>query len=131
MLCCTRYGNVMCSRGSVIPLFIAGMLSSENDLYVTLAVSVLLTVVALGVKIIVNTSVIWGSMDKLLEEGDYTRMNKKLSKYDGIYWMIMTAIYLAASFLTMRWDRTWIIWPVAGVLFAAYRELIKSRIGRY
>ena len=116
---------------SVIPLFIAGMLSSENDLYVTLAVSVLLTVVALGVKIIVNTSVIWGSMDKLLEEGDYTRMNKKLSKYDGIYWMIMTAIYLAASFLTMRWDRTWIIWPVAGVLFAAYRELIKSRIGRY
>ena len=79
-------------------------------------------------KIIVNTSVIWGSMDKLLEEGDYTRMNKKLSKYDGIYWMIMTAIYLAASFLTMRWDRTWIIWPVAGVLFAAYRELIKSRI---
>ena len=22
MICCTRYGNVMCSRGSVIPLFI-------------------------------------------------------------------------------------------------------------
>jgi hypothetical protein len=123
--------GIMLCVASVIPLFIAGMLSSENDLYVTLAVSVLLTVVALGVKIIVNTSVIWGSMDKLLEEGDYTRMNKKLSKYDGIYWMIMTAIYLAASFLTMRWDRTWIIWPVAGVLFAAYRELIKSRIGRY
>ena len=22
VICCTRYGNVMCSRGSVIPLFI-------------------------------------------------------------------------------------------------------------
>ncbi len=29
MLCCTRYGNVMCSRGSVIPLFIERIKSGE------------------------------------------------------------------------------------------------------
>lgn len=34
MICCTRYGNVMCSRGSVIPLFIE-QIRSERPLTVT------------------------------------------------------------------------------------------------
>lgn len=33
-ICCTRYGNVMCSRGSVIPLFINQILSGK-DLTIT------------------------------------------------------------------------------------------------
>ena len=33
----------------------------------------------------------------------------------GVYWSAWTVIYLAVSFLTKRWDMTWIIWPVAGV----------------
>lgn len=34
MICCTRYGNVMCSRGSVIPLFI-GQIKAGKPLTVT------------------------------------------------------------------------------------------------
>ncbi len=34
MICCTRYGNVMCSRGSVIPLFI-DQIKEGKDLTVT------------------------------------------------------------------------------------------------
>lgn len=34
MICCTRYGNVMCSRGSVIPLFI-DQIKTGNPLTVT------------------------------------------------------------------------------------------------
>lgn len=33
-ICCTRYGNVMCSRGSVIPLFIS-QIKDGKDLTVT------------------------------------------------------------------------------------------------
>ena len=88
--------------------------------------TLLLVLVALGVKLIVLTCMIEGGFQKLLEEGDYTRANKRLSKYDGIYWAIVLAIYLGWSFVTMRWEFTWIVWPVAGVLFAAYREIIKA-----
>ena len=88
-------------------------------------VGILLILCAIGVKIIVLTCIRKGGMDKLMEEGDYTRLNKKIGKYDGIYWAIVTAIYLAWSFVSQRWDFTWIVWPVAGVLFAAYHEILK------
>ena len=42
-----------------------------------------------------------------------------------IYWCLVTAAYLAWSFITMAWDRTWIVWPVAGVLFAAVVGIIR------
>ena len=29
VICCTRYGNVMCSRGSVIPLFVEQIKSGK------------------------------------------------------------------------------------------------------
>ena len=86
----------------------------------------MLAVIAVGVKMIVKTSILWGGMDKLLEEGDYTRLNKKASRYDGIYWAIATAIYLGWSFMSNRWDITWLVWPVAGVLFVAYHEIMRA-----
>ena len=95
---------------------------------ISVCTGLLLVLVAIGVKLIVKTSTIKGGMDKLLEEGDYTPIEKKVSRYDGIYWTIITAAYLAYSFITMDWGRSWIIWPVAGVLFALYRAIIKAKM---
>ena len=64
-------------------------------------------------------------VDKLLEEGDYIRLNKKVGEWDGIYWAIATAIYLGWSVITMNLQMTWIVWPIAGVIFAAYKEVIR------
>ena len=89
-------------------------------------VIVLLIMVAAGVKMIVLTCIRKGGYDKLLEEGDYTRLDKKASRYDGIYWAIATAVYLGWSFITMNWQFTWIVWPVAGVLYAAFHEIMKA-----
>ena len=47
-----------------------------------------------------------------------------MESISGFYWTIVTAIYLAWSFVTGRWGSTWIIWPVAGVLFASLRVLL-------
>ena len=72
------------------------------------------------------TCVRQGGYDKLLEEGDYTRLSKKSGKFDGIYWAVALAVYLGWSFVTNRWDMTWIVWPIAGVLFVAYHEIAKA-----
>lgn len=37
----------------------------------------------------------------------------------SIYWPLVTAVFLAWSFIGDAWDRSWIIWPICGVLFAA------------
>ena len=96
-----------------------------SDGWVVFGVALLLCLVALGVKFLVLTGMKQGGFQKLLEEGDYTRLNKKASKWDGIYWGIVLAIYLGWSFISMRWDFTWIVWPIGGVLFAAYKEVMK------
>ena len=112
---------------SVIPVFFLVLLPEDAGIEAA-ATGLLLCMIAVGVRLIVKTCIIRGSLDKLLEEGDYTRLNKKLGKYDGIYWALVTAGYLAWSFITFRWDITWIVWPVAGVLFAVYREICKAAV---
>ena len=100
--------------------------SNNSDLFPLLCTALLLVMCAVGVKLIVLTCIRQGGFDRLLEEGDYTRLEKKAGKYDGVYWAIATAVYLIWSFTTMNWQFTWIVWPIAGVLFAAYREIMKA-----
>ena len=87
------------------------------------AVALLLILVALGVFQFVWSGMIYGSYQKLLEEGDYARKNKMKNKRNDhlstVYWCTITAVYLAVSLLTGWWYRTWIIWPTAGVFYAA------------
>ena len=117
---------------SAVPMFLisAFQYSHDDGALLALGTGILLLFIAIGVKMIVLTCIRQGGMDRLLEEGDYTRLNKKVGRYDGIYWAIATAIYLGWSFVTQRWDLTWIVWPVAGVLFAAYREILKMIVRR-
>lgn len=112
---------------AVIPLLgLEAMRHSNNtDFLPLIGVAVLLAMVAAGVKLIVLTCIRQGGYQKLLETGDYSRINKRVGRFDGIYWAIALAIYLCWSFITSRWDITWIVWPIGGVLFAAYREIIK------
>ena len=83
----------------------------------------LLAIVAAGVYLIVRTCIVRGAMDVLLEEGDYTRRqktdNRRDEPFSGVFWSVILVLYLAPSFLTNAWDKTWIIWPIAGVLYGA------------
>lgn len=121
--------GIACCICSVIPLF--GTLAvSESDFYMVSAVCMLLTLVAIGTYFIVRSAAKMNAMNQLLEEEDYTRQkkheNKKMSGPVMVYWLIATAIYLAWSFTTNDWDRTWIIWPVVGVLFPAFYAIVSG-----
>lgn len=121
--------GITCCICSVIPLF--GTLAvSESDFYMVSAVCMLLALVAIGTYFIVRGAAKMNAMNQLLEEEDYTRQkkheNKKMSGPVTVYWLIATAIYLAWSFTTNDWDRTWIIWPVVGVLFPAFYAIVNG-----
>ena len=113
---------------AAIPMLILAMsgYSNNTDVLPILGVDAMLITIAIGVKMIVLTCIRHDGYDKLLEEGDYTRLNKKAGKYDGIYGGIALAVYLGWSFVTNRWESTWIVWPIAGVLFVVYREIVKA-----
>jgi len=95
---------------------------------------VYLIIIAVGVNLLIRTGMIKGSYDTLLQEGEFTKEQKQLKKktdtFSGVYWCLTTAIYLGWSFWSREWDFTWVIWPVAGVLFAALLGIVKMIIGK-
>ena len=115
-------GIVLCVLG-VLPLFIAMIFSKEDSFAMVASIGAMMALIAVGVLLIVRVGVIWGSYQTLLEEGSYTREAKEAEKhqssFSSIYWGLVIAGYLAWSFLSGRWDRTWIVWPVAAVSYAA------------
>lgn len=110
-----------------VPLIISGTLhSSEFTLLMMLVV--LLFMVAVGVFIIIPVGTRQSAYKCILQEGEYSANKRsetrRIEKLGAFYWPMVVAIYLGWSFITMDWGRTWIIWPVAGVGFAAFVGLI-------
>lgn len=105
-----------------VPVLVAASVTAQ-EIPTAAAVCLLLGMVALGVASMILACVPWDAMQKLLQEGDYTPEKKQRSRVTetvaAVYWLVATAIYLGCSFVTDAWDRSWILWPVAGVLFAA------------
>ena len=85
-------------------------------------IALLFVFVSAGVFLFISRGLVRESFTKLLQEGDFTpekKANGKIvEKIAGVYWCVVTAIYLLWSFLTNDWGFTWLVWPVAGVLFA-------------
>ena len=118
---CTIVGIVLCIL-SAVPLF-ATPIVTDRDLVYMWCVVVLLCIVSVAVFLFVVSGQTRGCYQMLLQEGDYTyekkMEQKKTARISSIYWCVITAIYLGISFYTNAWHRTWIVWPCAGVLYAA------------
>lgn len=124
-------GTVLCVL-SVLPLFATMAFTVGVDFFMTMAVCLLLAVVGVGVYFFVYGGTINGSMEKLLEEGDYTRSEKSRKNVTGpvsvIYWLAVTAVFLIYTFGPNGNGQprySWIIWAVAGVLYAAVLAVVK------
>lgn len=122
-------GVVLCVISCVL-LFVGGALGSDYTWgwAGALGVAALLLLVGVGVFLIVRASTTWNGFEALLEEGDYTREKKQVdSRIGGVYWGVVTAAYLLVSFLTGRWDVTWLVWPVAGALYGVVGQAYRSQ----
>jgi transcriptional regulator with XRE-family HTH domain len=124
-------GVVLCIF-SVVPAALFSCFG-DNPLMDIIGSIFLFVFVATGVYQFVSSGMIHGCYEKLLQEGEYTQSrkkeNKKIGPFAGIYWCIITAIYLAISFTQNNWGQSWIVWPVAGVAFGAFIGMIRLIYG--
>lgn len=130
----TRYniiGTCICVL-SPIPLFI-GMFT-EKEFFTVIMLTVTILLAGIGTVFFILSGIPWASMQKLLKEGEYSPQEKKKIRIketvSSVYWLTATAIYLGWSFWTNSWDRTWIIWPIAGVLFAVVKCIFNLLVDR-
>ena len=129
----TRYTTI----GAVLyvlaaaPLFAAVCIDGSDLLYVG-AVGVLLVLVGIGCLFLVSAGVYSSAMERLLEEGDYARGQKKhrrvLGTVSTIYWLAATAVFLIYTYGPSgngQPQYSWIVWAVAGVLYAAVMGVVR------
>ncbi len=122
-------GGVALCILSPVPLIAAGA-SGAEDMVCILFVCLLLCLVSVAVYGFLAVSIKKGAYDQLLGEGEYDREEQKANKqtdlFGSIYWPSVTAVYLLWSFLTGAWHITWLVWAVAGLLFAVISAAIRA-----
>ena len=123
-------GVVLCVLAAV-PLFAAMCINGSDLLYIA-AVCALLVLVAIGCLALITAGVYSSAMERLLEEGDYARGQKKhrrvLGTVSTIYWLTATAVFLLYTYGPHGNGQprySWIIWAVAGVLYAAVMGVVR------
>ena len=125
-------GVFLCIIG-VIPLLMASGFTEDEFVYVC-CVDILLILICIGVHLFVRYGMVHESYEKLLQRGDYTEekkaLGRKTSYFPRIYWCLVTAIYLGSSCCLNNWRISWIVWPVAGVLFAALYGIVQAVAGK-
>ncbi|MDE5764263.1 MAG: hypothetical protein K2I00_04770 [Ruminococcus sp.] len=113
-------GTAICIL-SPVPLSLIGVIFSEDDFLNCMGAGLLLIIVAVGIFLIVKSSLIKNGFSKMLEEDKFSRERKLKEKQHiggitGSYWLIVLAGFFAYSFITSDWGRSWIAFPVAALL---------------
>lgn len=105
---------------SPLPLLLGAFMENEFLTVIMLVVTMLLA--GVGAVFFIVAGVRWASMQKLLQEGEFApgerRKNHVKEAVACAYWLTATAVYLGWSFSANDWKITWIVWPIAGILYA-------------
>lgn len=103
---------------SPLPVVFAG-LSNATDEIIVFMVVLLLFLVGIGVMMLITSETQTSAFNQLLKQGEYQNLDKKEfeDKLASVYWPIVVLLYFIVSFSTSNWSRTWIIWPIATILF--------------
>lgn len=117
---------------TIFAVIVFFLILMAGEQYSGFGVAAMLTIIALGVFLIIMTCYRKSTWQILLQEGDYTVENKAYEKkynwLPGVYWCVVTAIYLLVSFLTDAWDITWVIYATAGIIYGAIVIFLRRKI---
>ena len=106
---------------SVLPLLISGLAGASDMVYIAFT-ALILVFAAAGVYLLISAGTVKSAYDQLLLEGEFNPAVKedirRIGRFGGAYWPIVVAIYLGWSFSTNNWGFTWVVWPVAALVFA-------------
>lgn len=121
-----RIGAALCILAAV-PLFTAVMVGVSFLMSMSI-----LVLVACGVYAFVRVGTVQDAMDRLLEDGDFTRGHKavkgRLTALTAAYWLVVVAIFLWYTFGPNgngQPQYSWFIWAIAGVLYGAVIAAVK------
>ena len=121
-------GVVACVLSVIAP--IVAETTGEAAVGEGISVFIMLTMVAFGVWHFVTAGVTSETYKQLLSKEEYSKKsktnNKVMDKIGSIYWPLVSIGYLVWSFLTMRWYFTWIVWPIAGLLYGAISIVVNG-----
>lgn len=115
---------------STIPLIVCSIMF---DKYLDIGFIVFDIVIAVAVMLFILSGTRWYAYNRLLGLGEFSKEGRRKARISdivgGIYWPLVVAIYLATSFITSEWGKTWIIWPVAAVIFVVVEAVIEAIFG--
>lgn len=113
---------------SVLPLLYAGIMG-KTDAFPLFMLAFMFLLIGHGVYMLVNVSARKDAYEMILKQGEFApekiEENEEAEKLGAFYWPLVVAIYLGWSFWTYDWHITWIVWPVAGLVFAALTGLVQ------
>lgn len=134
--------SVICWVLSPAPVLLFSLIPNDNLLqgfWSVVGVAGTLIMVAIGLLILLPTT--WANtVHETLTRGKGTSGNADEDERSlvgviaAFYWPLTTVVYLAWSFIGDAWGQSWLIWPIAGVLFGALAggiNAIESYRGRH
>lgn len=123
-----RIAGVILCICSVMPLL--GFSFLDNGFISIITVCLLLLLVGMGAALLSCAGKMEESYQILMKEEDFKRdvrkKKKQKERLSSVYWCMITAVYLGWSFWSRSWGITWIIWPVAGVLYGAVSSIFSA-----
>jgi len=121
--------SIVCYILSALPILTIPLIFEADGLG-TISVALTLTIVAFSTYNIISKSSVHEACNVLLQREDYSvkkKSNKTHQVVSSVYWSVIVAVYLGYSFITHNWAISWVIWPVAGVLYSGINAITNIR----
>ena len=125
----TVSGVVLCMVAFIF-LIISDIAPEFYQLSSGFFVVIAIALVAAAVYLFVQANIVRSSYYRLLQPKKKTVYPEKIRLLLQAYWLIIICIYLAYSFITSDWGKSWIVWPLAALIYGVIEAVLKAwRLG--